>query len=642
MIYNIDFDIAATIIFVFIGFYIFNKKGLAKNANRIFLLVVCAGLIAAVADIVSSIANSYTDIYGYGFRDFWNYLYLFIYDDIMPFSFLLYILFLLGIAQNMNKRYLLLLGVPTAVEVLLLAFNPRFHWIFYYDENRIYTHGTAFVFLYIIAFVYMLATVALMVIFRQALTKRRLLPLIMLTVFSILPMFVQVIYQHLLIELFFQALGMLGILFSIEDKEDIINPITKVRNRFAFLEEAQSIFRSSEKVSMIIVKIANINFYNSTVGIQKMYEMQAEVAKWLDKQKNGGQCYDCENGHYALICARRTNEEETLLLQQIKKRFQDIWGRGRFQTVFPVQVGILHLPEEIQNMEQLLLVLDTRFAGEQTEELVAERMLERSQRVILIERLIKEALQNHKFQVWYQPIWNSSQEKITSAEALIRLIDDELGFISPEEFIPIAEQNGTIHQIGEIVFEETCRFYQEQCLEDEGIHYIEVNLSTVQCMNKNLPQTFASILRKYKLDASHINLEITESATVGNSNQLTETIETLRRMGFTFSLDDYGTGYSNLSYMYDMPFSIIKLDKSILWNAVSPKGERGEKNAGVLLENTVHMFREMNYKVLVEGVETVEQKMLLEKLKCHYFQGYYFSKPVPKESFLDFVKVVNA
>ena len=229
-----------------------------------------------------------------------------------------------------------------------------------------------------------------------------------------------------------------------------------------------------------------------------------------------------------------------------------------------------------------------------------------------------------------------------SAEALCRLIDDEFGYIPPDEFIPVAERNGSILEIGRIVFEEACRFYQEGRLRQLGIEYIEVNLSVVQCMSRELEKVFDNVLSKYSIDASRINLEITESATAENQELLFDTIETLKQRGFNFSLDDYGTGYSNIAYMYEMPFSIIKIDKSILWKALHPTSGTGSKNAVIYLENTIRMLKAMDYKILVEGVETMEQKLLLEELGVDYMQGFYFSKPVRKDVFTDYVKVVNA
>lgn len=154
-------------------------------------------------------------------------------------------------------------------------------------------------------------------------------------------------------------------------------------------------------------------------------------------------------------------------------------------------------------------------------------------------------------------------------------------------------------------------------------------------MNNELIESFDRIIKKYGIESSHINLEITESAAVSNQKILSRSINSLENMGFTFSLDDYGTGYSNYSYMYSLPFSIIKLDKSILWQA------NENKNNYILLQSTIEMLHKMNYHIVCEGVETSEQKALLEKLNCDYLQGFFFSKPIPIEEFLEYIKGYN-
>ena len=149
-------------------------------------------------------------------------------------------------------------------------------------------------------------------------------------------------------------------------------------------------------------------------------------------------------------------------------------------------------------------------------------------------------------------------------------------------------------------------------------------------MNKNLVSDFVAILEKYQVPAGCINLEITESAAANNEAGLQQTIHELKNVGFTFSLDDYGTGYSNFSYMFDMPFRIIKLDKSILWKA------EDNTNARIILTDTIKMMKRMNLEIVVEGVETEEQRMLLEELDCDYLQGYFFSKPIRKKEFMEY------
>lgn len=244
---------------------------------------------------------------------------------------------------------------------------------------------------------------------------------------------------------------------------------------------------------------------------------------------------------------------------------------------------------------------------------------------------LERALEDHSFKVYYQPIWDASTGKIHSAEALLRLFDPEIGFVPPDIFIRIAEQRGYIRRIGEYVFEEVCKFIAEAHPEKLGIRFIEVNLSPVQCMMPDLPERFQAILEKYHVPAERINLEITETAAVENAERMAECMRRLSELGFTFSMDDYGTGYSNIQGIFRLNFDIIKIDKSILWNT-----EKIE-NGSVILESTILMIRGMNRQIVVEGVETEEQKNHLVELGVDYLQGFYFTKPVPKDAFLSYV-----
>jgi len=392
---------------------------------------------------------------------------------------------------------------------------------------------------------------------------------------------------------------------------------------------------------LLLIKIPNLNYYNKMIGFDNMNGILRRISQWMDETFKDYVAYDCGRGHFAVLCEGITDAEIALIREKTMSRFEKAWGKGEFSLVFPVQFGVIHLLEDVKTLDDVFMLIDSTFDGKVSSDLDVQKAVYKYERGVLIERLIDKALKNKSFEVYYQPIWNSNEGRFTSAEALCRLIDSEYGVIPPDEFIPVAERNGSILDIGLSVFEEVCRSYQEERLKMLGIEYVEVNLSVVQCLSKNLMRSFDEILNKYQLSAERINLEITESATTENQKVLYDTIEVLKNSKFSFSLDDYGTGYSNISYMYEMPFSIIKIDKSILWKAKDPVSGESEKNGYIYLENTVRMLKEMGYSVLVEGVETVEQKMLLEELGCDYQQGYYFSKPVQKQVFTDFIKVVN-
>ena len=258
--------------------------------------------------------------------------------------------------------------------------------------------------------------------------------------------------------------------------------------------------------------------------------------------------------------------------------------------------------------------------------------IDQLQRYRSIEEAIERALVEKEFRMFYQPIIEASTGRIISAEALIRLNDRVLGFVSPEEFIPISESNGKIHEVSEYVIDTVFRFIKEHNLQNLGVEFIELNLSVMQCMDKKLSQKLEYYLNKYDVDPKHINLEITETATNFDEKRLRTQLQKLKNLGFTFSLDDYGTGYSNLVRVLEYPVDIIKLDKSIVWSAFQ------NRDSFVTLKNLISMFHDVHRRIVAEGVESEEQRNALRELSCDYLQGYFYSKPVDEDTFISYVQ----
>lgn len=248
-----------------------------------------------------------------------------------------------------------------------------------------------------------------------------------------------------------------------------------------------------------------------------------------------------------------------------------------------------------------------------------------------MEKIIKRAIEEDNFQVYYQPIYSFKDEKITSAEALLRLIDPEEGFVSPSEFIPIAEQNGTILKIGEMVFEKVFQFISENDIKKIGIQYIEINISAIQCMQEELASDVLMLLDKYGVKKDMINLEITETATVDSPKILLKNMKELFEAGISFSLDDFGTGYSNITSLMSLPLDIIKFDKILVDMASSHERGKG------VIDSSVAMVKKMGLKIVAEGIEEEPQVNMLEDMGVDYLQGYYFSRPLPQEKFLEFI-----
>lgn len=242
-----------------------------------------------------------------------------------------------------------------------------------------------------------------------------------------------------------------------------------------------------------------------------------------------------------------------------------------------------------------------------------------------VKRALEMALDRDEVEVFLQPLYDARTESIIAAEALCRIRDEQGKLISPAIFIPIAEQNGYISQLGEDVFRKTCMFIRDHPLDSLGMVWINVNLSPIQCMSNELAPSLAKILRETGVDANQIHLEITEESMVDYS-LLEKQIHALQNEGFQFALDDYGSGYSNLTRVKHYPFSNIKLDMELVRDYFAERD--------FLVPSLVETFKKMGVTITAEGIETGEMAKVFTEIGCDYLQGYCYSKPIPMDEFL--------
>lgn len=332
-------------------------------------------------------------------------------------------------------------------------------------------------------------------------------------------------------------------------------------------------------------------------------------------------------------------EAAEICVQDIPNIFQVVFSqyeeRLSMECIFfphsAMVVSATKLSQLIQYINNKGLVSEGQDIFRVTDELIAN--VENESRITA---LMKEAIQHdERIDVFYQPIYDTKTGSFTSAEALVRMYDRAGKLIPPGDFIPIAEANGMILQIGEIVFDKVCHFFVENNLTARGMKYIEVNLSMVQCVQKDLAETYINIMKKSHICAANINLEITESATMEEKQMLLQNMKTLREYGVSFSLDDFGTGQSNLNYIMEMPVQIVKFDKGMT------DAYFENDRAKYIMDTTIQMIQGMELEIVSEGVETKEEYDTLLKKGIRHIQGYYFSRPLPGETFLQFLDEHN-
>ena len=240
---------------------------------------------------------------------------------------------------------------------------------------------------------------------------------------------------------------------------------------------------------------------------------------------------------------------------------------------------------------------------------------------------MESALSQNQFLVYLQPKYRIKDEALVGAEALVRWNHPVWGFLSPAEFIPLFEKNGFITRLDRFVWEKACAVLHDW---DERGYYpisVSVNVSRADIYNEDLADTLVKIIEKYDLDPSRLHLEITESAYTENPKQIIDTVTTLRELGFVIEMDDFGSGYSSLNMLNDMPIDILKLDMKFIRSEMAKPKSQG------ILQFIINLASWMNLSVVAEGVETKAQLLRLTEIGCDYVQGYYFAKPMPCQEF---------
>jgi diguanylate cyclase (GGDEF)-like protein len=300
-------------------------------------------------------------------------------------------------------------------------------------------------------------------------------------------------------------------------------------------------------------------------------------------------------------------------------------------------IGITLFPEDGDSTEKLLQ------KAEQTMTLAKSRSRNRYQFYIAsvdsemrrrreLEKDLREALVREQFHLVYQPQISYRDHRVVGVEALIRWTHPEHGFVPPDQFIPLAEQNGTIIAIGEWVLDQACRQLREW--HDQGFMDLRmaVNLSTVQLHHAELPRVVNNLLQIYRLPPRSLELEVTETGLMEDISTAAQHLLSLRRSGALIAIDDFGTGYSSLSYLKSLPLDKIKIDKSFVQDLID------DDDDATIVRAIIQLGKSLGMQVIAEGVETAEQEAYIIAEGCHEGQGYFYSKPLPARELLAYLK----
>lgn len=534
-----------------------------------------------------------------------------------------------GQYQRFIKQYIAL-----AICGAILIYVLPIHIYCDMEKDAVYTYGPSALATYLFALSFVAMNTYSMIKHRDMINFRRREAVFVWMFVWISAAIVQFFFKDILIIGYAFAIGIMILYLKLENPEQNLDKRTGMFNQNAFAEYTQQLFVEGKDFSILCLYFEGLFHQNAQKGINE--DVKLQISRYL---LSIPEARVFKNAEDEVVLLFEDSEYAKGVAEQLKIRFDDKWGRNgsvilRLHGIFVPKLSVISDAVDIPYLLRYARENRGKYTendfitveGAMASDMYAER---------ITEQLILSAIENGRIEVFYQPIYSVREQRFTCAEALIRMRDEDGRLIPPIQFIEVAERNGLIIKVGEIVFEKVCKLIKERDLSRYGLQYIEVNLSIVQCVYSKLAENFMGIMDEYGINPACINLEITESASLTAKNILMDNMKKLLDYGVKFSLDDFGTGQSNLNYIVDMPVSIVKFDRDM----TSAYFENGK--AKYVMDAAMHMIQGMNLEIVSEGIETREQFETMQSLGISYIQGYYFSKPLPEGEFLQFVEKEN-
>ncbi len=625
--WNFSFVIPSLLILSIILVFYFTRPRLSINRNRLFVRIVLVESLTIIFDILSSIAdNNYTSV------PVWLLHFLNIaFFVLFFFRFLILYVFTINILRfplESTRVIKYAFRLPCYYGVLMTVLSPLTGAVYYIDGSG-YHSGPMYDLLYFSGLFYVLLSLFSTYLFRRHLYRRReKYSMILCNAIILIGMIVRYLFPtHLLMDTFV-LMAIIVVFLTFINPEfylDLRSSLFNSRALREYLEENTG----GQDLRSIGVIVHNYNEMLDIYGEQQMDDGLYMIGRYLTGLIPSGNIFYYKGGRF-FIFLNDPDADFKDLCSTISGRFSFPWRSKGSELYLTAGFATIKL-ENISYSSDIItrtLVKSLETADSTGNDIpfeITEKELVQTAFETTIKRSVESAVENNSVEVFLQPLIDAGTNRISGAEALSRIRDPEGKIIPPGMFISIAESSGRINELGEQVFEKTVRFIKENDIESMGIKWINVNLSPMQFVRTDLADRYSTIIKKYGVDPGKIHLEITEESMVDNSF-LNKQIQTMEEKGFKFVLDDYGTGYSNLSRLKKCPFINIKLDMSLVWDYCKDPDE--------ILPTMIDAFRHMGFEITAEGIEDNAMADLMKKLSCDYLQGYYYSKPVPPDEFV--------
>lgn len=629
---------AGVIVFII---FIYSKNGTFLNSskNKIFQVCLFVTFLSILLNIVSAVFI-YFVLNWPGLLFITNFITL-LYFAVTPFMGAAYFLYIVAILNEdyLNNKYqikkiIFTSLIPYFIYFILVLLNPWMKFFFYFDETLHYTKGNLSNVTYIIFFIYCIMSLFFILCNSKQIAPKVKSILASFPWISFLVIVLQTLFPRYVLTGSSACIALLIIYLYFQNKRLSMDYLTGILNRQEFVKMLRRKSVQNEPFSLFVISVRGFKFFNDKFGQNQGDILLKNLCDFLQSIGKRDMLYRYAGDQFALFVKPELEKQvQTLLLERLALP----WKLDQSEYIVKCAVALVRYPDNAKTENDLLNCIEFTLAEAKEQRktacvLCSEESLKQVKRKNEVIELLKDALEQETFEVYFQPIYHVKKEKFLISEALLRLNQTKIGAIYPDEFIPLAEQTGLIIEMTYFVLKKVCFFIRKLMDEKIPIEGVSVNFSVIQFMQEDLANKVIQIIEAYQIPFSKIKFEITESVLSSNFEQVKSFMKVMDQKGCLFGMDDFGTGYSNFSSVLGLPFHVIKLDKSMVWASVK------EERSACFLEAITKTFHQLGIAVLAEGVETKEQDQFIKNIKCDWIQGYFYAKPMPEKDIFEFFK----
>ena len=597
-------------------------------SSRVFFCFLIASFVNIICDIVECAVFEYLDNSFFVLRRTSQSFYV---GTLLICAFLisLYVYAKSNRGRAVQKLVVVFIAIPAVVGIISLFMGK----IYYTRSSNgdYYNYGPVVQFCYVIGFIYIVATLIIALIrIRFMRTDEARTIIIGLFMWAVLASFQFLVHGIQVSSVAVMLMALILFLSSENPREYYDKSIANVRNKDALDMVLTERFGYKKHFFIPSVIFTGKSTILTGEDRKTLGDLQGRIAKMAEENIEEP-AYLSEWNALSFIVEEPEKVEK---LMSLVNNYKDT------NANYKLTYSVLEIPRYTDNIDQALQIL-SYVSGEYVytqsspnlviDENIVDKMIYRNS----IEDIVRQAIKDKAFDVYYQPILCVKDGRFSSTEALVRLRRLEgANFISPEDFIPVAEKCGLIQEIDDIVFEKVCSFIARENLSSYGLKTVEVNISGNEVVDRSTYSRLMSKMEKYHIPPKFINFEVTETAYINNDDMFKENVQKLKELGSTFSMDDFGSGYSNLLELLKMDYALVKMDKEFIWKCLD--SDRPENMR--MLEYSINFLKDYGLHVLAEGIETIEQAQKLIDMGVEYLQGFYYSRPIPEKEYIEFLK----